>query len=67
MDLQYKDHRLAGELGKRLGVPLLFNELATQVYQMLRAQGLGGKDIVEAVNFLGRLGGADVYRPRGAG
>ena len=67
VDLQYKDHRLAGELGKRLGVPLLFNELATQVYQMLRAQGLGGKDITETVNFLGTLGGADIYRPRDAG
>jgi 3-hydroxyisobutyrate dehydrogenase-like beta-hydroxyacid dehydrogenase len=64
VDLQYKDHRLASELGRRLGVPLLLNDLATGVYQAMRAQGLGGKDLVESVNFLGRLSGADIYSVR---
>jgi 3-hydroxyisobutyrate dehydrogenase-like beta-hydroxyacid dehydrogenase len=64
VDLQYKDHRLASELGRRLGVPLLFNDLAVGVYQAMRAQGLGGKDLVESVNFLGRLSGADIYAVR---
>jgi 3-hydroxyisobutyrate dehydrogenase-like beta-hydroxyacid dehydrogenase len=64
VDLQYKDHRLAGELGKKYSVPLLFNELAMQFYQMMRAQSLGGKDLVESVNFWGKLANADIYHPR---
>lgn len=64
IDLQTKDHRLAGELGRGLGVPLLFNELAIQVYEMIRAEGSGGRDIVEAFRFLGRISGADIYAPR---
>lgn len=64
VDLQYKDHRLAGELGQKLKVPLLFNDLAMHFYQMMRAQGLGGKDLVESVNFWGQIAGADIYHPR---
>jgi 3-hydroxyisobutyrate dehydrogenase-like beta-hydroxyacid dehydrogenase len=64
VDLQYKDHRLAEELAQQLKVPLLFNQLAVQFYQMMRAQGLGAKDLVEAVNFLGKLADVDIYNPR---
>jgi 3-hydroxyisobutyrate dehydrogenase-like beta-hydroxyacid dehydrogenase len=64
VDLQYKDHRLASDLGRRLGVPLFFNDLAVAVYQSMRASGLGGSDLVESVRFLGRLSGADIYEPR---
>jgi 3-hydroxyisobutyrate dehydrogenase-like beta-hydroxyacid dehydrogenase len=64
VDLQYKDHRLAADLARQLKVPLLLNEVAVQVYQMLRAQGLGGKDLVEAVNLWGQLANADIYHPR---
>lgn len=64
VDLQYKDHRLAGELGQKLGVPLLLNNQAVQIYQMLRARGLGGKDVVEAIRFWGSLSGVDIYKPR---
>ena len=64
VDLMYKDHRLAGELAKRLGIPLPLNDLATQIYQMQRAQGLGQKDLVEAVRFWGRVSGVDIYQPR---
>jgi 3-hydroxyisobutyrate dehydrogenase-like beta-hydroxyacid dehydrogenase len=63
-DLQYKDHRLAAELAQRLKVPLLLNGMAVQIYQMLRAQGLGGKDHIETINFLGKLAGVDVFNPR---
>jgi 3-hydroxyisobutyrate dehydrogenase-like beta-hydroxyacid dehydrogenase len=66
VDLQYKDHRLAAELAQQLQVPALLNGLAVQLYQMLRAQGLGGKDLVEAVNQLGRMAGVDIYEPRKA-
>lgn len=67
VDLQYKDHRLAGELAQKHKVPLLFNDLAMQLYQMMRAQGLGAKDLVESVNFLGTLTNADIYHPRTSG
>ena len=47
VDLMYKDHRLAAELAQRLKVPLLFNQLALGVYEIVRArrsgkQGLDG-------------------------
>jgi 3-hydroxyisobutyrate dehydrogenase-like beta-hydroxyacid dehydrogenase len=64
VDLQYKDHRLAAELAQELKVPAIFNALAVQTYQQLRAQGLGGKDLVEAVNHFGRLADVDIYEPR---
>ena len=64
VDLMYKDHRLIGQLGQKLGVPLLFNEMATQMYQMMRAQGLGQKDLAEAINFWGRLSDTDINAPR---
>ena len=66
VDLMYKDHRLAADLGRDLRVPLLLNEVALQVYQMLRAQGLGSKDHVETLNFWGKLAGADPFSPRPA-
>ena len=69
VDLQYKDHRLASDLGRQLGVPLLFNDLAVGVYQAMRASGLGGQDLVESVRFLGGLAGTDIYevrRPKGS-
>lgn len=62
VDLQYKDHRLAGELAQRLGVPALFNDLALEVYQMLRASGFGQKDFTSAVRFWERLTGLDYYK-----
>jgi 3-hydroxyisobutyrate dehydrogenase-like beta-hydroxyacid dehydrogenase len=64
VDLQYKDHRLAGELARKLKIPVQFNSLAVEFYQMMRSQGLGHKDLVEAVNFLGRLADVDIYKPR---
>jgi 3-hydroxyisobutyrate dehydrogenase-like beta-hydroxyacid dehydrogenase len=64
VDLMYKDHRLVGDLAKSLNVPLLLNEVALQVNQMLRAQGLGGKDHTETLNFWASLSGVDVFNPR---
>ena len=64
VDLQHKDHRLAGDLGRALEVPLPLNDLALRLYEAMRAAGLGGKDLVEAVNFLGAGAGADIYAPR---
>ena len=67
IDLQHKDHRLAGELGRALEVPLPLNDLALELYQAMRAAGLGGKDLVAAVQFLGQGGDTDIYAPREPG
>jgi 3-hydroxyisobutyrate dehydrogenase-like beta-hydroxyacid dehydrogenase len=63
IDLQHKDHRLAGELGRALGVPLPLNDLALELYQRIHDEGGGGKDIVEAFRAYGRMAGADIYEP----
>jgi 3-hydroxyisobutyrate dehydrogenase-like beta-hydroxyacid dehydrogenase len=64
IDLQAKDHRLAGDLGRSLGVPLPLNDLAISLYEAMRAEGVGGKDIAEAFNFFARQANADIYEPR---
>jgi 3-hydroxyisobutyrate dehydrogenase-like beta-hydroxyacid dehydrogenase len=64
VDLQYKDHRLMEGVARDLKVPLLFNAMALQVYQMLRARGSGGKDLVEAANFMAELAGCEPYDAR---
>ena len=43
----YKDHRLAGDLARSLDVPMFFNSHALESYQVLRARGLGHKDVTE--------------------
>ena len=55
VDLMYKDHRLAGELAQQLKVPMLFNQLAMETYQLLRAKGSGHKDVTEMHRFLAEL------------
>ncbi len=67
VDLMHKDHRLAGELAERLGVPMLFNQLALETYQILRSRGLGQKDFAEAANLFGELADVDIYNPRRRG
>ena len=47
VDLMYKDHRLAGELAQSLNVPMFLNSQALESYQVLRARGLGSKDLTE--------------------
>ncbi|MGH6952928.1 MAG: NAD(P)-dependent oxidoreductase [Alphaproteobacteria bacterium] len=64
VDLMHKDHRLAGELGQRLHVPRLFNQLALEMYQLLRSQNRGGSDLTEAFNYLAGLANVDLYEPR---
>jgi 3-hydroxyisobutyrate dehydrogenase-like beta-hydroxyacid dehydrogenase len=63
IDLQHKDHRLAGELGRTLDVPLPLNDLALELYQRIQAAGGGGRDIVEAFRFYERLARADLRQP----
>lgn len=60
VDLMHKDHKLAADLGQRHKVPLLFNQLALEFYQMMRAGGAGNKDIIEGLHFLADLAGVDI-------
>lgn len=57
VDLMHKDHRLAGELGRSLGVPLLFNSLALEAYQMMRDRKRGGNDLSDVFNLFSELAG----------
>jgi 3-hydroxyisobutyrate dehydrogenase-like beta-hydroxyacid dehydrogenase len=50
IDLQHKDHRLFGELAAEHGAPTPLNDLALQLYEEMRAGGLGRKDLTEAAN-----------------
>lgn len=61
VDLQYKDHRLMEDVAREFKVPMPFNAMALQTYQMLRARGDGGKDLVEAANFMAELAGCERY------
>src|SRR5262249_40219372 len=60
IDLMHKDHTLAANLGRKYGVPLLLNQLALELYQMMRARKLGQKDIIEALHFLADSAGVNV-------
>ncbi|MGZ4701141.1 MAG: NAD(P)-dependent oxidoreductase [Ilumatobacteraceae bacterium] len=50
IDLQHKDHRLFGELAARHDVDTPLNTLALEMYDAMRADGLGRKDLTEATN-----------------
>jgi 3-hydroxyisobutyrate dehydrogenase-like beta-hydroxyacid dehydrogenase len=66
IDLQAKDHRLAGDLGRSLGVPLPLNDVAIALYGAMQAEGVGAKDIVEAFNHSARLANTPLPRSRKA-
>ncbi|WP_299323454.1 NAD(P)-dependent oxidoreductase [Parasphingopyxis sp.] len=61
VDLQYKDHRLAEDLGRELKVPMPLNAAAMQLYQIIRAKGAGGKDVAEAANLFAEFAGVARY------
>lgn len=61
VDLQYKDHRLVEDLARELKVPLPINGLAMQLYQFMRAEGMGHKDYVYASQYFADRAGADLF------
>lgn len=61
VDLMHKDHRLAAELGQKYGVPLLFNQLAREVYQVCCSQGYGRKSHSVVVEVLAKLAGVELF------
>lgn len=50
IDLQHKDHRLFGEMAALHSVGTPLNDLALELYEAMRANGLGRKDLTEAAN-----------------
>jgi 3-hydroxyisobutyrate dehydrogenase-like beta-hydroxyacid dehydrogenase len=60
IDLMHKDHVLAAELGRKLTVPLLFNQLAAETFQLMRAQGLGNVDHAFCAQYLAELARVDL-------
>ncbi len=64
VDLQYKDLRLCEDLAREHKVAMPLNGLALQIYQMLRGSGRGGRDLVEAANFMAELSGLPRYGSR---
>jgi len=60
IDLQHKDHRLAGEMASKFQVPMPLNDLALELYDRMRSAGLGGKDVVDAVNYVGKHPESDI-------
>lgn len=67
VDLYHKDLRLAAALGQALGVPLPFNQLSMEMFQMMRAQGRGQRSHVDMVNFMAELARVDLHRARRRG
>ena len=61
VDLQYKDLRLCEDIARRHKVAMPLNGLALQIYQMLRGSGRGGRDLVEAANFMAEMNGLPRY------
>ena len=62
VDLIHKDHLLAAKLGEALTVPLHFNQLAAETFQLMRAQGLGGTDHAFCVQYLADLARVDLEK-----
>ena len=62
-DLFHKDLSLAGKLGQGLNVPLLFNQLAVEIFQILRSQGRGGKGSIDCVRYMAELARVDLHDP----
>lgn len=60
VDLQHKDHRLAGALARKVGVPLLFNQLAQEVYQIARCRGHGRQSHAVIVEVLAAIAGVSL-------
>jgi 3-hydroxyisobutyrate dehydrogenase-like beta-hydroxyacid dehydrogenase len=61
IDLQHKDHRLLGELARRHGAATPLNDVALQLYEAMRAAGLGRKDLTEAANVASQQAGLDRF------
>lgn len=55
IDLQYKDLELAVQTAKELNVPLYLTNVAQQIYETAKAEGLGRKDISAVIQVWEKL------------
>ena len=62
IDLRYKDFRLTGELAREMGVPMPMNAYIVELYQMMRARGMGSMEMNNVVPFVAGLAGIDVFK-----
>ncbi len=60
VDLQYKDLQLAIDTAKDLGIPLLFGNVAQQIYETARAKGMGKEDISALIKLAEDTAGVQV-------
>lgn len=65
--LQHKDLVIATDAAKRLGVPLPFTALVTELYAALKTAGKGDWDTSALVTIEEALAGVEIRRARGAG
>jgi 3-hydroxyisobutyrate dehydrogenase len=62
IDLQYKDLELAVETAKDLGIPLIMGNIAQQMFDIAKAEGLGQKDISSVINLYEKWSGIAVRK-----
>lgn len=62
VDLRYKDFRLTGELAREMGVPMPINAYIVELYQMMRARGMGAMEMNNVVPFVAGLAGVDIFK-----
>ncbi|AEE90599.1 2-(hydroxymethyl)glutarate dehydrogenase [Tepidanaerobacter acetatoxydans Re1] len=62
IDLQYKDLQLAVDTAKDLNLPLVMGNMAQQIYEMAKAEGLGQKDISSVVKLYEKWSGITVRK-----
>jgi 3-hydroxyisobutyrate dehydrogenase-like beta-hydroxyacid dehydrogenase len=62
IDLRYKDFRLTGEFAREMKVPMPMNAYIVELYQMMRARGMGGMEMNNVVPFVASLAGVDVFK-----
>ncbi|GAB3535132.1 sulfolactaldehyde 3-reductase [Arthrobacter tecti] len=60
VELQHKDHRLAGEMARDLNVPLFFNTLSMELYQTAIAHGLGRESHIAVMKQIADLANVEI-------
>lgn len=60
VDLEYKDLQLAIDTAKDVGMPLLFGNIAQQVFETARAKGYGREDMSAVIKLVEEIAGVQV-------
>lgn len=62
VELMHKDHRLAGEMARKLNVPLFLNQLVQELYQSTMARGMGRESHAAIIKQLADVSGVSLSR-----